>query len=195
MAWAHHTMTRSCIKGPSIGKVENSSSFQVLPDLPLPYLPFSTSTPLCFITIKKYVLKLQCSYISSPISSPQPTLYLSPMLFQIYSLFFFTCCYTYMHACMHIFTDISIQSDQLEYYHLHVISRADHLILDNQLVCSSLGKTISPAHLIPQLPVVLCLGLRPGELSFPWFMLACLRYASFLKKDLFILFMSIPSLS
>jgi hypothetical protein len=40
----------------------------------------------------------------------------------------------------------------------------DHLVLDNQLVSSFLGKTISPALSIPWLPV-LCLGLRPPELS------------------------------
>lgn len=36
------------------------------------------------------------------------------------------------------------------------IFKVDHLVLHNQLVCSSLGKTISLALCIPQLPVVLC---------------------------------------
>lgn len=34
-----------------------------------------------------------------------------------------------------------------------------HVVLDKQLVCFSLGKTISPAFSILQLSVVLCLGL------------------------------------
>ena len=45
------------------------------------------------------------------------------------------------------------------------VFRANSLVLDNQWVCSSLGKTISPILGIPQLPVVLCLRLRP--LRFP----------------------------
>lgn len=39
-----------------------------------------------------------------------------------------------------------------------------HLVLDIQLMCSSLGKTISPALNFPQLPIVLCIGLRPHRL-------------------------------
>lgn len=35
--------------------------------------------------------------------------------------------------------------------------RAEHLVLDNQLTCSSLQKTVSPACSIPLLPIVLCL--------------------------------------
>jgi hypothetical protein len=41
------------------------------------------------------------------------------------------------------------------------IIRADHLVLDNQLVCSSLGKTTSFAPSFLQLSIVLCVGLRP----------------------------------
>jgi hypothetical protein len=41
------------------------------------------------------------------------------------------------------------------------VFEADHLVLDNQVVCSSLRKTISPTLGIPQWPVVLCVGLEP----------------------------------
>ena len=46
---------------------------------------------------------------------------------------------------------------------LHVF-RADHLTLDNQLVCSSLGKTASPVLSLPQFLIVHCGGLRSHEL-------------------------------
>lgn len=39
-----------------------------------------------------------------------------------------------------------------------------HLVLDSQLICSSLGKTTSPTPSFPQLPIVLCIGLRPQKL-------------------------------
>jgi hypothetical protein len=39
------------------------------------------------------------------------------------------------------------------------VSRADHVVLDKQLVCSSLGETLSRRSL------VICVGLRPQELS------------------------------
>lgn len=40
------------------------------------------------------------------------------------------------------------------------VFKADYLILDNQLVCSSLRKTTSSASSFSQLPVVLCVELR-----------------------------------
>lgn len=43
---------------------------------------------------------------------------------------------------------------------------ADHLLLD-QSVCSSLRKVLSTAISSPQLPVVLCVGLRPPGLPPP----------------------------
>lgn len=43
--------------------------------------------------------------------------------------------------------------------------RVDHLVLENQLRASSLGKTtISPTLSVPQLTVALCLQLRLHEL-------------------------------
>jgi hypothetical protein len=41
--------------------------------------------------------------------------------------------------------------------------RVDHLLFDNQLVCSSLGKTICPAFKFPLLPYILCAELMPCE--------------------------------
>lgn len=43
--------------------------------------------------------------------------------------------------------------------------RADNLVLENQLVYSSVGNTISPTLSIPWLPVVLCVGLSPPGIS------------------------------
>lgn len=43
--------------------------------------------------------------------------------------------------------------------------RSDHLLSDNQFVCSSLEKTISPTLSNPELPVVLCAELRPRGFS------------------------------
>ena len=42
------------------------------------------------------------------------------------------------------------------------VFKMDHLALDNQLVCSLLGKATSPALSFPQLPIVLCVGCRPS---------------------------------
>lgn len=44
------------------------------------------------------------------------------------------------------------------------VFRADHLVLDNQWVCSFLGRATPFIHIFPRWPVVLCVGLRP--LSF-----------------------------
>jgi len=44
------------------------------------------------------------------------------------------------------------------------VFRDEHWILNNQFVCSSMGKTISPAVHIPELPVVLPVGFRPQGL-------------------------------
>lgn len=43
------------------------------------------------------------------------------------------------------------------------VFKADHLVLDNYGVCSSLGKAIPPALSIPWLPVVLRLRLNKGN--------------------------------
>lgn len=44
------------------------------------------------------------------------------------------------------------------------VFKGDHLVLDNQLVCSSLGKATSLVPSFPQLPIPLCAGFRPHEL-------------------------------
>lgn len=45
-----------------------------------------------------------------------------------------------------------------------VCYEADHLVPDNHLVCSSQGKTVSPALCIAQSPVVLCMGRGSASL-------------------------------
>lgn len=47
---------------------------------------------------------------------------------------------------------------------VHILE-ADYLALDNQLVRSSLGKTIFPTLIIPLLPVVFCVRLRSCRLT------------------------------
>lgn len=44
------------------------------------------------------------------------------------------------------------------------VFRTDYLVLNNQLVCSSLGKIISPTLSISELIVILRVGLRPPGL-------------------------------
>ena len=59
-------------------------------------------------------------------------------------------------VCTYIFLNLlSLYSVTCVY-----VFRADHLVLDNQSLCSALGKTISPALSYPQPSVVLCVGLR-----------------------------------
>lgn len=43
-------------------------------------------------------------------------------------------------------------------------TKADHLVVGNQLMCSSLGKTISLIPNSPSLSIVLCAALRPHRL-------------------------------
>ena len=43
------------------------------------------------------------------------------------------------------------------------VFKTDHLVLVDQLVCSSPGKTVSPILSIPQLLAVLCQGLQSCE--------------------------------
>jgi hypothetical protein len=55
-----------------------------------------------------------------------------------------------MHACVRVY--------------IHEF-KADHLVLDNQLVGSSPRKTVSPVPSIPYLPVAFCLGMKPCGFS------------------------------
>ena len=53
------------------------------------------------------------------------------------------------------------------YVYVYVyISGVDHLVLNNYLMCSSLGKIFSSTLSIYSLPVVLCLCLKPHNLPF-----------------------------
>ena len=60
------------------------------------------------------------------------------------------------------------------------VCTSDHLVLANQLVCSSLGKTASPALSIPSLSVF-CEWLRHLGLSFFHFVISLLLF-SFIKS-------------
>lgn len=72
--------------------------------------------------------------------------------------------------------------------HMHVmhimlliyVFRADHLVLNKHLVCSSLEKILSPTLGIPWVPVVLCVGLGPlcfSLIYFDRYLLACSAHA------------------
>jgi hypothetical protein len=88
-------------------------------------------------------------------------------------LLYFRCmasyyCYWYAYVCVcvcvcvpkHTNTICSVCIMLLVYAY---VFRADHLVLHKQLVCSPLGKTLSPTALrIPDLPVGLCVGLKPA---------------------------------
>lgn len=41
------------------------------------------------------------------------------------------------------------------------VFRDEHLALDNQLVCSLLGRLLAPSFSVPQLLGVVCVGWRP----------------------------------
>ena len=63
--------------------------------------------------------------------------------------------------------------------------RIDHWLTKE--VCSSPGQTISPASSIPQWPVVLCLGLRPAELSpVPVQMSVCVIHLQVIKAAMLV---------
>lgn len=62
------------------------------------------------------------------------------------------------------------------------IFRDGHLVLDNQLMCSSLDKTTSPVLRIPKLPIILCVELKPPGYHLPQpctSILACLWLSLF----------------
>ena len=66
-----------------------------------------------------------------------------------------------VHRHIHIHTNIYIPKYVTTACSICILSfvhvfRADHLVLGSQSVWSSLGKTISPALSVPELPVALC---------------------------------------
>lgn len=74
----------------------------------------------------------------------------------------FHCCYTHIYLPTYVDEcNLFIACNLL----VCVFFWADHLVLDNQLVCSSMGKTISATLSIPYLSIVLCIRLRSHELS------------------------------
>lgn len=75
---------------------------------------------------------------------------------------FITNCY-----CMHIRICIHINITFSVYVVLLVCMSSGMTIGSGSLVCSSLGKTNSPASIFPHLPTVFYKGLRPHRLFFP----------------------------
>lgn len=65
---------------------------------------------------------------------------------------------------VYIYTQINLLS--LYNHTCKCVFRDHHLSLDNQLVCSPLGKIISPDPSFLQLPVILCTGLRLMDYSY-----------------------------
>lgn len=71
--------------------------------------------------------------------------------------------YIYIYIQAYKYTDITCSASLISF--VYMFFRADHLILDNKLVCSFLRSTISPTVSIPYLPMFLCVELRPQGLS------------------------------
>jgi hypothetical protein len=82
----------------------------------------------------------------------------------------YICMYVYIYVYIYVYVYIYIYSTYNPFipYDLTCmyVLRAGCLAVNNQLLCSSLGKTPSPVLSSPQLPIVLCVILRPGGL-FP----------------------------
>jgi hypothetical protein len=82
----------------------------------------------------------------------------TPWFFSNSCSFFINSCYS--NTCAHTHTLFHV-------YNVTCMSvfRNGCLILENQLVCSSLGKTIFPTLSITWLPAILCIGLQPSGIS------------------------------
>lgn len=106
-------------------------------------------------------------------------------LFQIHRFFCHSrslCGYVYvsMHVCDCVCLCVCFcipnsvnKASHSRYCYCLCVFSASHLRLAKYLVCSSLGKTISPASRFPHLPVVLC--VRWAFMSFLLFTLTCLQ--------------------
>lgn len=84
-----------------------------------------------------FILRLQYNYniFPSPFLPPNPLLYPSLLSFKFMTSSFIDCCYvTYVPK----YNPLSLN----DITHMNVF-RPDHLVLNNQLVYSSLGKTVS----------------------------------------------------
>lgn len=105
-------------------------------------------------------------------------------------LIYICVCVCYLYKYIYIY--------MLEIYISNIIQiefGTEHLVLDNQLLCLPLGKTVSPALSLPWLLAVLWVGLKPRGLSFVYlaFLLllfsSCLGYSNcFIGKHLNIIF-------
>lgn len=78
--------------------------------------------------------------------------------------------YAYAYICtyMHVYI-LNNEHSLLSLYNVtyKFAIRADNLVLENRLVYSSVGNTVSPNLSIPWLPVVFCVGLSSPGLSQP----------------------------
>ena len=86
-----------------------------------------------------------------------------PTLVLFHDLFCFTCC-----CCVYsvnVLLNIKMQSVRSIQCYLYACFQADHLVLNSSSVCSSLGKTISPAFGIPWLLWSFLRGW--GPVNFP----------------------------
>lgn len=77
--------------------------------------------------------------------------------FQTYNLLFYFV-YMHMYVCMYVWFSLHFLKC------IHVF-RSELLVLDNQLLCSSLWYTISSLSCITELPVLLCSGLSHAGAS------------------------------
>lgn len=110
----------------------------------------------------------------------KPTI-IPPSLFQTHN--FFLDCY-HVHLCVYTYILIlKCVNTTFSVPMLFVMGlydfKADHLVLENQPVCLSLGQMISPAPSIPLMSAVLRTGqglLHPS--TFSWPALACLLASS-----------------
>lgn len=79
-----------------------------------------------------------------PVHTSNPPIYPSCSLSHSWPFFFVITC-THVHLCTHIFLHTACSVCMLLVY----VFKADYLVLDNQMLCSSLEKSISCALRIP----------------------------------------------
>lgn len=77
-----------------------------------------------------------------------------------YMAFFINYYRTHISICMYICIPQYNLSSPYNVTCIYVF-RADRLVLENELVCFSLGRATPFIHIFPRWPVVLCVGLRP----------------------------------
>lgn len=125
-----------------------------------------------------FEIVIQLYNFSFPFFPPNSPIYLSLVSLKVITISPL-CLYAYMYTCLHY---VPKQNMYYKYVASMCAFRADHLMLEHQLGCSSSLGRLSPAVSILQLPVVLCLELRSHPL--PSSMLACTWASSLFKSYL-----------